>query len=533
MRHPPVGNHVLGILTHSFQLDSLPYMKMSKVYIISCITLVVGVGFGFLASNAFRAPSVSVVSASSSPHSLPNPVKAGNNSSDGNRAATSSSESGSKHGRLDIDAMSVSDIQSALGGILGTSGSDRESRLALFRAWARKDANGAWAAAAKQETEAERVTALGAIASALCASNPDAALKLVAGINGVGERAAVMKSALTQWAGSQPSSLLAYLKSHPALIGDSALHSAVLGAASSADPMLTSQYLIGVSHGGLGYYSLDKSMHQWVTANPAAARAWLDTLNDPAQRNRALKAFLSSSALKNPTSYLGLMDSITDRNDLLSVRTNFLANLLRTDTNAALGILKDLPVSELSGAFKYRLAHVLAEMSPQEQDALLKQLPDGLRELAMGRIAENSTRTAQFSRAIDALNAMPEGRERDRAMFDLAVRFSKENAKGALDWINKQPESADRDILNAGYATTLAAKDVNSALKVAIGIPDEAVRRYALRNVVGQWILSSPVEANAWLSATSLLAAPDIESIRRLSQVGRFVPTYPVVVNRR
>ncbi len=409
----------------------------------------------------------------------------------------------------------------------------KSMRMELMRAWAIRDVGGAWKAAMAMPETLDRATLLGTVASVQAQRSPEAAVKLLMSLAKPAERRRAFVTFFDQWGRADPKAAVAYLNDHPELPVDQFMTSSIISTIAARDPFLAATLALSVPVGTFDS-AMTSVMSAWTEADAAAVRRWIGSLKDSQQKDRALKAFVSARALADPRLAMEEAGQITASDMRHDARRSILTNWLRTDPLAASSFLASEEGQKASTGMEIYLSSALAELTMQEQNEVLARLPEGqLKQGLLAGIIRNASAKGNYAQVVQILNSMPDSRERDRSLHELAINWSKNNAKAVSDWIDKQPDSSDRDVLMAGYCVTLASHDPQAALKLAGSIPDPGVKTAALKNVFLRWNLAAPEAAKAWLAATADIPAKEKSALESLSKIGGSYSTTPNVQQRR
>ncbi len=434
------------------------------------------------------------------------------------------------------DSMNVEELLAGLSQLARRSGETgaRSMRLELVRSWARRDPSGAWKAALALPESRERASFLGTIAGVMAGSNPEAALKLAMALEKPGERREVLRTLFDEWGRSNPTAALGYWRDHPEIPVDGYIASTILGGASSRDPALAARLAISMPAGSDFDSGMSLAMSKWVEMDPTGARQWIETLTDPAQKDRARKAFCSARTLGDPKLALEVASQITDSDLKQTSQKSVLSNWLRSDPEAASSYLGSAAGQAISAGTEYYISSAIADLTPQEQNSALAKLPEGeWKERIVAGLVKAATSKGNYSLAVGILNAMADSQDRDRSLHDLAIRWTRSNPKAVSGWIDKQADSSDRDLIMAGYSATLAATDPQAAIKFAQSIPDKDVQKAALRNILAKWVSADEQAADAWIAASGSYSEQEKKLIQIMSKVSSFSSSTPRIKNRR
>lgn len=113
---------------------------------------------------------------------------------------------------------------------------------------------------------------------------------------------------------------------------------------------------------------------------------------------------------------------------------------------------------------------------------------------AWGR-ADGAT-ASQWLATITDENAMAKGAD------SLATSWSQINPTECEQWVGQLPPGKARDAATGAYATSIAAQDIQSAMKWAVTISDEDSRGLKLRTLTEIWMRKDEAAASRWVTGS-------------------------------
>ncbi|MBL9116355.1 MAG: hypothetical protein JNJ83_15215 [Verrucomicrobiaceae bacterium] len=433
------------------------------------------------------------------------------------------------------DAMSVTELQRSVNSLVGQrlNPSASSMRAELMKSWARRDANAAWAYALSLPKTTERARLLGAVAGVLVATNAQRAIELANALPTSSEQKSVVKTILDEWAKVNPEAAIRYLKTHPDLPVDAFAGLTLISSIAQRDPPLAAKLALSMtaaeySDGGLG-----NAVLKWIELDANATRQWALSLTDPLQRDKALGAYSAAIASNDPRAAMEMISEIAAGDVRLGAERKVITEWLNIDPQGAAEYLRDLDEVTVS-KYDFFLGLKLNDLTFSQQQKFIAGLGDGsLKEGIVRGMVRSATSNGQFTRAVNAINLMQEGDQRDRSVYDLAVGWSKSDPKALTDWLMLQPDSSDRDMILAGHAASQAARNPSASLSLAGSIPDKKIQKAAYENVVARWMAVDPGAATAWLNQSNLFSDREREGIVRRSKYGTAIDSKPRVSTRR
>lgn len=442
-----------------------------------------------------------------------------------------------KRGKRLADSMTLDEITAGLAYLASKpkDASARAMRLELMRAWAQRDPNAAWKAALAMPPSADRAIFLGAVAGQLASTQPDAALMLATSLGNPAERTSALRTLFQDWAKINAIAAMNYWNAHPDISGDGFTLSSMISAASVKDPATATRLALSMqapsdySDGGLSL-----ALGKWLETDPASARRWLDGITDPVQRDRALKAFATSSTHNDPQAVLKLVAGIASSETRLEAQRSILSNWVRSDPAKAANYLATLDREGLDSSMAIYISSAVGELNAKEQSHFLAQLPQGMLKTGIiAGIVRKATSSGRYVQAVEAVNLMDDSPDRERSLHSLAVSWGKTDPKSLTAWMNQQADSSDRDLVMAGYTASLAFTDPHGALKLAGSIPDKSVQKTAMQNILSRWMSADQVAAKAWMNASTLFSASEKDMILRMASFSTSIPMTPRVQQPR
>jgi hypothetical protein len=402
-----------------------------------------------------------------------------------------------------VGNMSVAEIRQALGRLQSLP-PQSPLRAQLFRAWAAKEPEAAWAAALALNEKAGRSTALAAVAGEIAKTRPEAAVDLAMSL-GLGTfRQYTLNSVFNEWGKQNMVGALDYLKRHPDLPVEGYTLANAIYQMAQENPVQATQQAAMLPPSNSRDYAIQSAMESWYSKDADAARRWAFEQKDPALRSAALKALVSAMAKDHPLEALAFL-SQNDFNGSDEARTNLMRTWMERDPLSLLDHLAANPQDTNNSMTAYNIAYALGKATPEEQTSLLARLPETeLKHNVIRQMANQEMERGRYAKAVSALNGLPDSSSRDSSLQRLGTTWASNDPQAAAAWLKLQPDSTDRDLVVGGFATSLSKTDPQAAIQWAQTIPDAAMQTTVFKNIAVRWMRSNPQAAMPWLNSLGL-----------------------------
>jgi hypothetical protein len=383
---------------------------------------------------------------------------------------------------------------------------------------------------------------LGSVLAELAKTQPQEAIKQSLSLP-LQERKAALGAVLSQWAENDPDAAIAYWNSHPDLTAETSTFSRALTKLAKTDPAKAASFALGLRAAQSvldNNYELERTLAQWASKDLSSARQWALGLKHPQQSQSALESLARALVKTQPAAAFEIANSMQSATDREGLASNLLNSWARVDPAAAMDYVAKLEPAQAERLGRL-LGYNLADLPLPEAKALLQRLPEGKSKQAiLNDLIRNHSRKGRYTDVVQMLNDMPDSVERDRALHQLALDWTKKDTAAVAAWLKSLPDNSDRDLLIAGYSSRLAATDPRAAATAIATVPDESVRRTAYQNILMTWRVQDAAAANAWFNSLSDLSASQRKSILLTADsMGRFASsssaflTTPTIKQRR
>lgn len=385
-----------------------------------------------------------------------------------------------------------------------------ELKAVLYRAWAKREPDKAWAAALIDGDGPSAGYFLGAVAKQVATTQPTAAVNLALSLSMGERRGNVLSEVFEEWGRGDLAGAVAYWNSHPELPADYEVIMSAIKAAVGANPAFAASQAMQLRNADARGPVLAQVLIDWAHRDVPAALQWAQRITDPEVMRLQTMIVVDAWAVKDAATALAFAEKIEDPQAKSGAVRNAWHNLLLQSPGTALDYLVQNPAAVLLDEIRMRFARATASLTLQEQQALLLRIPDEeTKQKLTGQLVEGQAGKGQYTAALQLINAMPDSGDRDRAITNLGVAWGRGDMNAAAAWLKTQLDSTDRDLLVEGFARSLAAKDPQGAIEWLNTVPDKGVREGGLKNVASKWLAAKPAEAEAWLSSQTWLSESD------------------------
>ena len=501
---------------------------MTSKLLLPFVTLVLGLGFGYLLSD-HRAPSASS-RAEASASASPSQITAASKSGAGGKIQTASMIA-----ELEAKSETYADKVKRLSSGMGKAEIEAEIRklatnpkmdasyglqIELMRAWARLDPESAWNYAMEQTKPVERQRLLEAVAGELAKTNPMEALKKVLSLASPALKKSAVRKLFEDWSQVDGRAAVNYWNTHPELPADYMPMGMAFSNLGRTDPALAAELALNCRSTSSLSFELTGALRNWLETDAGAAVRWAESQTDPATRDKALAAAAQGLMNIDPKLAWETVAKVGSAGAAKDLTSKLVSQWMDIDPGSAMAYFAGLPEEDAKG-MAYSIGSVLGRMSPQDQRQLLGQLPEGpAKSTILSSVIRSDSEAGRYADGIGLVNAMPEGRERDSSLHGVVAEWASKDPAATWKWIQQQPDSSDRDLATAAYAANLARKDPQAALQLVQAIPDKTLQHGALKNVYAGWVRNDPAAANAWLDAQPTFSDRERKAARDFSRIG-------------
>ncbi|HEX5176503.1 MAG TPA: hypothetical protein VFV83_05720, partial [Chthoniobacteraceae bacterium] len=277
---------------------------------------------------------------------------------------------------------------------------------------------------------------------------------------------------------------------------------------------------------------LQMALSEWTGRDAAAARAWIDQLDDRGQKAGAWRGYFATLAARDPMLALQEMEKIPkSERDQRSYAAIFrawsskdpraaaqaAANFSVTDENGRRQLLETVTQVWAQQSPRETVAWALQLSNPQEQahlvrnvlgswaqhetDAAVSQLlslPASVRD-EIARDVVDSVARKDPDEARRIAEQLPAGRGREQALGTVAVNWSARDPIAAAEFARNLSEEAAADAWPKIARSWVQRGEPSATAQWVAQLPEGAARSGAARNVIDRWAKIEPAAAAHWL----------------------------------
>lgn len=255
---------------------------------------------------------------------------------------------------------------------------------------------------------------------------------------------------------------------------DAALNRCMAG----MSPELAADLLAGLGPEDLKGVAARRLFDHWATGNPGEAAAWAQGQGDPETRQSYLNVAALRWAATDLKAAADWARSLPEGEGRTEIMAAVGAEAVRSDPLEALRMGVELPAGAAQADLISRAAAEWAVTDRDSAVAWAKQIEDeALRQRVTGQVVVASAEQDPAGAATIALQQMPLGEERDRALVSVVQRWVQTDPAVASAWVSEFPEGAvgrdamdnlvnlwaDRDLVASGnWLLTLRAGELRN-----------------------------------------------------------------------
>jgi hypothetical protein len=312
-------------------------------------------------------------------------------------------------------------------------------RNALINRWAAVDPDGAWDAAVQLNDKNLKQQMIAAVIGEISRSDLGKARHLLSGIKDQQSKRAALYAFLNQ--------------------------------AVSDDPEEAFRVLASESTNSQGYGHYQTLFQKWAKNDPEAAIAKLSLIKGTSNRQQALQGIAVALVTSDPQRALGLLDGMPPGQGRTSTLSSITSTWMHEDSGAAIAWINSLPPADRSKALQ-NSSWQLIQDDPAKAATLLASLP------------ANSQTSNQFS--------------------NLAGQWAQQDLVAARKWAESLPAGQTREKAMNGIINTLSQTDPAQAAAVLGGAVISNENSGQVGMIVGAWIKTDQTAALAWLDSLDL-----------------------------
>jgi hypothetical protein len=274
---------------------------------------------------------------------------------------------------------------------------------------------------------------------------------------------------------------------------------------------------------------MEMTLGEWAAHDAVAARAWLEQLTDPDQREHALKGFLGGLAIRDPAAALREVGALPPGSQTGMYASVFNAWARRSPALAAVQAAQ-LPdpenrrraIESVLSVWSQRapqeaLGWTLRQGDPKEQRSLAGDvlerwaasdpqaalaatigLAADLRDEIAARVVGSAVRK-DLEEARSFAGRLPPGQARDQAMQRIGAFMAERDPGAAADFARGLPAGPARQALLGDVARVWSQRDPPAAAAWVAQFPEDGGRARAAGDIVGKWAKTDAASAAKWI----------------------------------
>jgi hypothetical protein len=285
---------------------------------------------------------------------------------------------------------------------------------------------------------------------------------------------------LQSWAATDPANAAKYFSENP---GDFAM-------------------MGGFGRGGGGDGGASIIAAEWAKLDPDAALAWANTLTG-GNKDSALNSIIAEMAGKDPMKAAQVAATL-DADNQARAYGEIASRWARTDFAAAESWIQGLPAEARDRAMSEAL-EVLAGTDPEGAAGKLASMAAGRdRDRAVENIAEGWARKDPAAAA--AWVSQQQTDDMDDAMRPVIAAWAGRDSAAALSWIQSQPEGEVRDEAIGTYIWTARNSDPKATMQLAETISDEGDRTRTIFMATRRWMQEDSAAATEYIQSSTAIS---------------------------
>lgn len=248
------------------------------------------------------------------------------------------------------------------------------------------------------------------------------------------------------------------------------------------------------------------TLSSWASLDPASARAWVDSMENP---ERYQSGLLTGWSEHSPLQALQYLSAQGRESNLMNrwVAPSMARNLVAERGVMALDDLAALPTSRNRNQLLEQLADELGQTQPEAAAARLTQIDDP--EVLKTAVPEVAQEWAQDDpqAALAFVNKFTDNTELySEAMAEVVEEWAEREPYEAGKYLNEQPSTPVMDRSVAEYSREVAQVDPEAAMSFAVSVYDEKLRADTIHRVARDWKRLDSQAYQAWVDANPELA---------------------------
>jgi hypothetical protein len=245
---------------------------------------------------------------------------------------------------------------------------------------------------------------------------------------------------------------------------------------------------------------LETLFNSWSSADPVAALAALNQIDDVVLRQRLLETTLANMTNNDPQKALAFFLKLSTSQQDVRLVSPIFVNWAARDPVAAASAALNMPATANRFVALESALKGWAQKDPQAALNWAATLPSGsVRNSALSFAVANLARQNPQI-AIAFVNSLPHAADRNDLSIALAAAWGQNDPEAALAWVEDFPSSPAHDAAIEGMLNLLSQTDPKLASSKLELISDPAVRNAALGEIAANWGMIDSAGALSWLS---------------------------------
>jgi len=349
-------------------------------------------------------------------------------------------------------------------------------RSALYEAWARDNAEAAFASARNLTHRREQQNAMQTIIRTVADGDPRRAIELAGEMEDHGHR--------NDW-----------------------VYQNIFSAWANDDPAAARQAALAMEDGREKVRALTGAIQQWMHDDPLAALDWLDSLPADGTVYRSRKEVFRNMLnrdFETAREYLASRTDPIQRREILS--NLYLANYARNrdfdDITEVYDWLGEVATGQIYDRKVSEVVRAMARIDPERAKQFALQLPPGAARMnTIGNLAsELSGRDPAAAFAF--IESLPYEDERDRALGNMGWQLARYHLEEGTRLIASSDNAKLQQRLAGRLTDEWSKYDREGALAWAESLENPSARQNAIRPVFENWLEADPHAALAYMEAT-------------------------------
>lgn len=234
---------------------------------------------------------------------------------------------------------------------------------------------------------------------------------------------------------------------------------------------------------------LFQSMTAWAEKSPREAYEWAQQRRPSPERSTLVDVALYGLAKQQPQAALELAERLT-RSEQRTAVPQLMQLWAASDLPAAMAYLDSIKDPTLRASAVQTIADVYTRKNAEEAFRWVATLPPGDSQAVVTNIISNIADKDPL-RASSLANGLPEGAERDAALYSVGARWGTRDAPAAFAWAMRSVNGKIRNNVVAAVLNSWATYDPAGATQQVLQLTDTALRDLAATSLLYNYELES------------------------------------------